>query len=91
MTARSFSKAEIDQFVRVSSKYPGWSFEQYKVSLDIITYLNEYVDNLEVALRTYANEENWRLNRRYDANSPRFDGVSYARAALRNDVENGNG
>lgn len=44
------------------------------------------IEELEAALRFYANEEHWKLNGRCDPNSSRFDGLSIARAALDKDA-----
>jgi hypothetical protein len=37
---------------------------------------------LEVALWEYENPSNWGVNGRFDANSPRFDGTSFAHSIL---------
>jgi uncharacterized protein (DUF1684 family) len=37
---------------------------------------------LRAALAEYAQDENWRMNARFDPNSPRFDGTTFARRAL---------
>lgn len=40
------------------------------------------VDLLRKALTEFATYENWSLGRRFDANSPNFDGTSFAQFAL---------
>lgn len=47
-----------------------------------IATLSARVEKLEGALKEYSNSNNWILNGRFDANSGKFDGDSFARAAL---------
>lgn len=46
------------------------------------TELQSRIAVLEEALREYTKPENWRHYRRFDPNSPFFDGVTFATEAL---------
>jgi hypothetical protein len=57
----------------------------YQTALDEAAKRGEFaarIEQLEAALRLFADDENWRYGRRFDPNGSRFDGTSVARAAL---------